>query len=302
MSSLKLFIKKFVTQALVKGLRLLQFLPLPIIHAIGVFIGLINYAFNRDMRGHAKRNLLQSGLLANPAELNKSIFKSALENSKGVFETFAIWFKPQPKVLAWVKQVHGWEHVESALTAGKGLIFLTPHLGCFEITSLYYGARQPMAVLYRPPRQAWLLPLILSGRQRGKITLAAANSAGVKQLLQALKRGEAIGILPDQAPLEGEGEWAPFFGKPAYTMTLASKLAQKSGAQVLMAFGERLPYGGGYHIHIRPIAAGGIATPALLNAEIERSIAQCPNQYLWSYDRYKVRHHSQQKLESAPPP
>ena len=152
-----------------------------------------------------------------------------------------------------------------------------------------------MAVLYRPPRQRWLLPLIEFGRQRGNITLAPANSAGVKQLLQALKRGEAIGMLPDQAPFEGEGEWVPFFGKPAYTMTLASKLAQKTGAQVLMAFGERLPHGGGYHIHITPIGKGGIATPALLNAEIERAIAQKPEQYLWSYDRYKAR-------EQEPPP
>jgi KDO2-lipid IV(A) lauroyltransferase len=152
-----------------------------------------------------------------------------------------------------------------------------------------------MAVLYRPPRQKWLLPLITNGRERGKISLAPANAQGVKQLLQALKRGEAIGILPDQAPLEGEGEWAPFFGRPAYTMTLASKLAQKSGAQVFMAFGERLSFGGGYNIHIRAVNAGGIDTPALLNAEIERTIQQCPTQYLWMYDRYKVRN-------QAPPP
>jgi KDO2-lipid IV(A) lauroyltransferase len=192
--------------------------------------------------------------------------------------------------MALVKKCEGWQHVDIALNQGRGIIFLTPHLGCFEITSLYYGAHFPMTVLYRPPRQAWLLPLIGSGRQRGKITLAPANSAGVKQILQALKRGEAIGMLPDQAPFEGEGEWAPFFGRPAYTMTLASKLAQKTGAQVLMAFGERISCGRGYHIHIQPIAAGGISTPALLNKEIERIIRQCPTQYLWSYDRYKVRH------------
>jgi KDO2-lipid IV(A) lauroyltransferase len=133
------------------------------------------------------------------------------------------------------------------------------------------------------------MPLINQGRQRGKVSLAPANAQGVKLLLQALKRGEAIGILPDQAPYEGEGEWAPFFGRPAYTMTLASKLAQKSGAQVLMAFGERLPNGRGFHIHIKPIPEGGINTPELLNQAIENTIAQCPSQYMWIYDRYKVR-------------
>lgn len=289
MTKMKSLIKQALTRFVLVILKLLQFLPLPIIHGLGVILGLINYCFNKDHRDHALSNLKQSGLTSSDADLKKLLFKSTLENSKGALETFAIWFKPQTKVISWVKEVFGWDEVEAALQTGKGVIFLTPHLGCFEITSLYYGAQHPMAVLYRPPRQKWLLPLITNGRERGQISLAPANAQGVKQLLQALKRGEAIGILPDQAPLEGEGEWAQFFGRLAYTMTLASKLAQKSGAQVFMAFGERLSFGRGYNIHIRAVNAGGIDAPALLNAEIERTIQQCPAQYLWMYDRYKVR-------------
>lgn len=289
MNQLKQQLKKHILLALVNSLKLLRFLPLLAIHGLGIIIGLMNYAFNRDHRAHAKHNLQQSGLSTGRLNLEKLLLSSTLENGKAALETFAIWFKPQATVLPWVKNVYGWQSVETALAAGKGLIFLTPHLGCFEITSRYYGAHQPMSVLYRQPRQAWLLPLITAGREQGQITLAPANSQGVKQLLQALKRGEAIGILPDQAPLEGEGEWAPFFGRPAYTMTLASKLASKTGAQVLMAFGERLSFGRGYNIRIRPIAAGGINSGALLNVELERTIQQCPEQYLWVYDRYKVR-------------
>jgi Kdo2-lipid IVA lauroyltransferase/acyltransferase len=267
-------------------------LPLPIIHTLGALFGWLAYIFTSKHKRILNKNIaLYHGTQDKKILLNHNI----AETGKAFFETFPIWLRSHHAVLGLVKTCTGWQHVEAALAAGKGIIFLTPHLGCFEITSLYYGAQHPMAVLYRPPRQRWLLPLIESGRQRGNITLAPANSAGVKQLLQALKRGEAVGMLPDQAPFEGEGEWAPFFGKPAYTMTLASKLAQKTGAQVLMAFGERLPKGQGYHIHISPIAEGGIATPALLNAEIERTIAQKPEQYLWSYDRYKQRH-------QTPPP
>ena len=289
MTNLKVWIKKLVMRSLVQGLKCLRFFPLPAIHGLGAVVGLTNYLFNRDHRAHAKGNLNQSGLSNGKITAEKMLFKSTLENSKGAFETFAIWFKSQLEVLNWVKNVDGWDAVEDAINSGKGLIFLTPHLGCFEITSLYYGAHYPMTVLYRQPRQAWLMPLIAAGRQRGKVTLAPANSQGVKLLLQALKRGEAIGILPDQAPLEGEGEWAPFFGRPAYTMTLASKLAQKTGAQVFMAFGERVSWGRGYNIHIHAIESGGINTPTLLNAEIERTIRQCPAQYLWMYDRYKIR-------------
>ncbi|MGB4812110.1 MAG: lysophospholipid acyltransferase family protein [Methylophilaceae bacterium] len=281
-------LKSLLMTVIVACLKFLRFLPLPLVHGLSVFIGFLNFIFYQKLRKRATENLKQSGLISN-INLNNTLFKNALESSKGVFETFAIWFKPQSSVLNLVKKIEGWEHVETALQANKGIIFLTPHLGCFEITSLYYGSKYPLNVLYRPPRQAWLLPLIHHGRERGQITLAPANALGVRQLLQALKRGEAIGILPDQAPLEGEGEWAPFFGRPAYTMTLASRLASKTGAQVLMAFGERLSWGRGYHVHIRPIKAGGIDTPTLLNAEIEHTIAHCPSQYLWSYDRYKVR-------------
>ncbi len=268
-------------------LTLFALLPLPIIHGVGAIFGWLAYIFaSKHKRILNKNIILYKGMQDKKLLLNQNI----AETGKAFFETFPIWLRSHESVLGLVKNCTGWQHVDSALAAGKGIIFLTPHLGCFEITSLYYGAQHPMAVLYRPPRQRWLLPLIESGRQRGNITLAPANGAGVKQLLQALKRGEAIGMLPDQAPFEGEGEWAPFFGKPAYTMTLAVKLAQKTGAQVLMAFGERLPHGDGYHIHITPIVAGGIATPALMNAAIERAIAEKPEQYLWSYDRYKARH------------
>ncbi len=281
-------LKKFVLKTFFK-------LPLPIIHRLGVLLGWAIYVCSKRSAARMRDNICQSAIYQHEQEFKQAIRKNIAESGKSLLETFAIWLRSESSVLALVKNCDGWQHVETALAAGKGIIFLTPHLGCFEITSLYYGARHPMAVLYRAPRQRWLLPLIESGRQRGKVTLALANSTGVKQLLQALKRGEAIGMLPDQAPFEGEGEWAPFFGKPAYTMTLASKLAQKTSAQVLMAFGERLPHGGGYQIHITPIAAGGIATPALMNAEIERMIAKKPEQYLWSYDRYKQRH-------QTPPP
>jgi len=270
-------------------LKLFAKLPLRVLHSLGSALGWASYLSYKKYARLIKINLSLSQLTKDNVSFKKTLQRNISETGKALIETFAIWFKDYSKLANWYQGCTGWEHVESALVKGKGIIFLTPHLGCFEITSLYYGQFQPITVLFRPPRQDWLMPMINQGRQRGKVNLAPANAQGVKLLLQALKRGEAIGILPDQAPHEGEGEWVPFFGRPAYTMTLASKLADKSGAQVLMAFGERLSNGRGYHIHIKPIGHGGISTPALLNQEIERAIAVCPSQYIWGYDRYKVR-------------
>ena len=270
-------------------LKLLANLPLFVVHFLGAVLGWISYVSYQKYANFITQNLRLSNLTRDEVSFKKTLHRNISETGKAFLETFAIWFKDYEKLQHWYQGCTGWAHVESALAKGKGIIFLTPHLGCFEITSLYYGQFHPITVLFRPPRQGWLMPLINQGRQRGNVSLAPANAQGVKLLLQALKRGEAIGILPDQAPHEGEGEWAPFFGRPAYTMTLASKLAEKSGAQVLMAFGERLANGRGYHIHIRPVKAGGINSTALLNQEIEKAIAQCPSQYMWVYDRYKLR-------------
>ena len=270
-------------------LKLLSTLPLCVVHFLGAALGWVSYLSYQKYANLINTNLRLSKLKKDKVSFKKTLHHNISETGKAFLETFAIWFRDYSKLKNWYQGCTGWEHVDSALAKGKGIIFLTPHLGCFEITSLYYGQFQPITVLFRPPRQNWLMPLISQGRQRGQVSLAPANAQGVKLLLQALKRGEAIGILPDQAPHEGEGEWAPFFGRPAYTMTLASKLAEKSGAQVLMAFGERLKNGRGYHIHIKPIKEGGINSPELLNQEIEKAIAQCPSQYMWVYDRYKVR-------------
>jgi KDO2-lipid IV(A) lauroyltransferase len=270
-------------------LKLLAKLPLCVVHLLGATLGWASYLSYKKYAKLINQNLKLSGLARDEISFKKTLHRNISETGKAFLETFAIWFKDYSKLKKWYQGCTGWEHVESALAKDKGIVFLTPHLGCFEITSLYYGQFHPITVLFRPPRQDWLMPLINQGRQRGQVSLAPANAQGVKLLLQALKRGEAIGILPDQAPHEGEGEWTPFFGRRAYTMTLASKLAEKSGAQVLIAFGERLENGGGYHIHIKPIEEGGINTTALLNKEIEQAIAQCPSQYMWVYDRYKVR-------------
>ena len=273
-------------------LKPLTFLSLPSLHRVGGTIGAIIHFFTPANSKVQRANLLQAGFTNN--NLEHLIKQNIAESGKGLLETLAIWQKPEAELLALVKNVHGWPIVENALKAGRGIIFLTPHLGCFEITSIYYGSKNPITVLFRPPKLKILASLMDAGRSRTGISLAEANAGGVRKLMQALKRGEAIGILPDQIPKAGEGEWADFFGKPAYTMTLACKLAEKTGAAVIMAFGERLENGAGYDIHLTSIES--IATARLLNKAIEAQVAKKPSQYLWRYDRYKQRRYALAKL------
>ncbi len=272
-------------------------LSLPSLHRLGAALGWLIYYCSPKSAVIIKNNIKTSGLAKNSAQFNQILNANIAESGKAVLETIGIWQKKQADILPLVRQVHGWEIVKDALQRGKGIIFLTPHLGCFEITSIYYGSKHPITVLYRPPKLQLLKQFIVQGRTRKGVTLAEANANGVRKLMQALKRNEAIGILPDQIPKAGEGEWADFFGKPAYTMTLASKLAEKTGASVIMAFGERLANGAGFDIHITGLDS--IATTTLLNHAIEQQIALNPTQYLWRYDRHKQRRHALGKLDSA---
>jgi KDO2-lipid IV(A) lauroyltransferase len=183
-----------------------------------------------------------------------------------------------------------------AYASGRGVVFLTPHLGCFEITAQALAERfapqhGPLTVLYRPARQAGLAEVMLSARQRPGLAAVPTNLSGVRQMIKALRAGQAVGLLPDQVPPEGMGVWAPFFGKPAYTMTLAARLAAQTGAQVVLIWGERLPWGQGYRLHTG--ALGHDLSPELevavvqINQAMERLVLQRPGQYLWGYARYK---------------
>jgi KDO2-lipid IV(A) lauroyltransferase len=257
--------------------RFLAYLPLPVLHNLGALAGWLAYLLSAAYRRHLRENTAQAGV--------ESVRGTAIaEAGKALFELPKLWLRPQDEVVARVVTVSGWELVEQAWAAGRGILFLTPHLGCFEITAQYYAKHRPMTVLYRRPKQAWLVPIVEGGRGTN-LKLAPADVSGVKRLLKALKGGEAVGMLPDQAPGAGEGVWAPFFGKPAYTMTLAARLAQ-TNATVIFAYAERLHYGAGYHLKLYA-PSGPIASPADVNREIEQLVRLCPGQYLWGYNRYK---------------
>lgn len=264
--------------------RLLSLLPLRLLHALGGALGRLIYWLSPTYRRHLQANLAQAGLDAGwrgPV---------AAETGKQMVELARIWMRPLEEAIPLVAEVVGWEHVEAARQEGKGIVFLTPHLGCFEITAQYLSSFGDITVLYRAPKSAAAQELILTGRKRAQLHLAPADLSGVRSLIKALKKGEMVGMLPDQAPKTGEGVWLKFFGRYAYTMTLAARLTE-TGAVSLLTWGERLPGGRGYRIHFlppsQPLTGSTVDRAQQINFEIERLIRQCPAQYLWGYNRYK---------------
>ena len=269
--------------------RLLSRLPLAWLHRIGGWAGWLAYLGSGRYRRHLRENLLRA-----TGQDNRALRYAAIaEAGRQAFELPWLWLHPTETVIAKIIRVEGWEQVEAAQREGAGILFLTPHLGCFEITARYYAAHAPITVLYRAPRKKALEPLIQAGRTHGLMRMAPADLSGVRHLIKALRAHEAVGMLPDQVPAAGEGIWAPFFGQPAWTMTLAARLAQVKNVHTIYAWAERLPKGQGYILRLNAPTLPLPATLTLeehcarINQELEHLILACPAQYLWGYHRYK---------------
>lgn len=269
--------------------------PLWLLHAVGAWLGWMTFVLSPTYRRRFRDNVRQAGLT--PAAARSAIAQAG----RLVLETPRLWLRPAGEPLRPPVRWSGDELVPAAYAQGRGIVFLTPHLGCFEITAQALAERfadefGPLTVLYRPARKPWLREVMSGARERPGVATAPATLAGVRLMIRALRRGEAVGLLPDQVPPDGMGVWAPFFGKPAYTMTLAGRLIQQTGAVPLLIWGERMPRGAGFTVRISALdaqlpegsdEAAQAECARLINRAMERLVLERPGQYLWGYNRYK---------------
>jgi len=268
--------------------RFLSVWPLWALHAVGWLGGWLTYAASPTYRARLLAHAAQAGLSVEQTR------RAVGEAGKMLAEIPRLWLG-QPVPIRW----QGEEVIEEAHTEGRGLLLMTPHMGCFEIIAQAYaerfGAQQPITVLFRPARQRWLQDLVANARLRPHLFTAPTNLAGVKQLIKALKAGQTVGLLPDQVPPNGQGVWAPYFGRPAYTMTLSARLAHSGRAVPVLLWGERLSWGRGFVVHVHSLglpsgedlSTDANEAAAQINAAMEVLVRQRPDQYLWSYARYK---------------
>jgi KDO2-lipid IV(A) lauroyltransferase len=276
---------------LYRSLRLVGRCPLRLVHVLGAAFGWLSWLRGGRSRRVAERNL-QLVLTQESTESRQRLARASLvETGKALAEVAAIWGNRPEDALALVRDVRGRELFDAALAAGRGLIVAAPHLGCWELLNYWLAMQTPLAILYRAPRHAVLEPLLLRARGALPVEQVRAEGAGVRTLYKRLAAGGVVGILPDQQPRRGEGVQAPFFGVPAPTMVLLPRLAERTGACVLLSFVERLPRGAGYRVHFLP-APAGIADPDIsvactaLNRGVEDCVRLAFTQYQWTYKRW----------------
>jgi len=268
---------------------LLSYLPLWVLHTLGAILGAFVYVCSGVYRRRMKENIAQAGLGAG------TLAGAVLHAGQMVAELPRLWLGSAVRV-SWRDRAALDAVFAQAASKNKGIIFLTPHLGSWEvagqaIASACNAHGKVMTVMYKPAKQASLDVIVKASRKRPGMETVPADVSGVRQTLRVLKSGGAIGLLPDQVPQSGMGVWSNVFGKPAYTMTLAAKLAQSNECPVVMVWCQRLHWGAGYCVYTRTLDLRlqedleGIVQQ--INGCVEDAIKALPQEYLWSYARYK---------------
>lgn len=275
-------------------IKLFSRMPFSLALFIGGVFGRILWLFNGEMRKTSERNVSICLPGLSEAEKKRIVKSSLIETGKNITEIATLWTKPRSRMTALVTNVHGESVLTEALGRGQGVILLAPHLGAWEMSGLYVSLNFPITSMYKPPEMQSLEDIVRAGRSRFGAKLVPTDVTGVRELLHALKKGEVIGILPDQDPGRGNGEFAPFFGQSANTATLAIKLAAKTNAKVISCYAKRNKDASGYEVYFYPCDqnvnhSDADLALAAMNKEVEKLILRCPEQYQWNYKRFKTQ-------------
>jgi KDO2-lipid IV(A) lauroyltransferase len=275
-------------------LYLCAYLPLPLIHGLGVCIGWGLILIPNRSRHTTAINIALCLPELSATGQRRLARTSLIETGKTIIETSALWLRSGERSLRLIREVNGQELVEQAIEAGKGVILATPHLGAWEGAGLYCAARFNITCLYRPLKMPELEKLVLNARSRMGGSYLPANARGIRILYKTLEQNQPVAMLPDQEPQAGTGIFAPFFGVPAYSMVFLARLAAKSCAPIVFVWCERLSWGRGYRLHFRatPEAARSDRIDEAVtatNLAVEQCVRECPEQYQWSYRRFRTR-------------
>lgn len=276
---------------------LIALLSLKNCHRFGRFLGWLYLVIPNRPSHVTKVNIKLCFPKMNEFEQKILVKKSLIETAKTLVEASPMWLWEKDKLFNLIKNVEGKELVEKALNKNKGVILALPHLGNWELLSLYCSDKFTTTTMYQKPKLVEIDSIIKTGRERFGSNLVPADNVGVRAMYKALKKNECICILPDQEPSKGNGIFTNFLNINAYSMTLVSRLTKKTDATVIIAYAKRLANGEGYEIFFSEVKGmsekikSDVENESIvyLNSEIEKCIRDIPEQYQWSYKRFRTQ-------------
>lgn len=274
-------------------IKLISHLSWRAVQWLGRLIGYLFIWFPNKEKRIARVNIDLCFPALSSQERERILNQSIIESTTTMIELPGFWCGNSDHLLSRLVDPDNQSVLNTLIKQGKGVIIAGPHLGSWEIVGLFLARIAPVTTLYRPPRYDALAQLIIQGRSQTGAKLVPTDASGVKALYKTLRQGGMVAILPDQQPKSTRGAvFAPFFGQPALTMELVSRLSAKTGAPVIFCFAERLPHGKGHQIHWVQAPDGindadPVVAATALNQGVEECIQICPTQYQWSYKRFR---------------
>jgi len=270
-----------------------RLLPVRMLQAVGGRVGSVAARGRGRMREVSDLNVAMCLPDLDRSARAALVRRSLIETGRTAFEMGAVWGRSLDALGSMIASVDGLEHVDILRADGRGAVLFLPHLGNWELFNPVLSDHGGFVALYRPARVAEVDRVMLAARERSRCTMIPATAQGVRRVLTSLRAGELLVILPDQEPVKDHGVFAPLFGIPALTMTLACRLLQRTGAAALFGTTRRRP-DGRFDVRIRT-ASEDLGDPdletatAAMNREIESEVRACPEQYQWSYKRFRTR-------------
>jgi len=274
-----------------KLLRAVSKLPLKTSQQLGRGLGNLLYRVDSRAAKVTAINLDACGMLPPGTDREQMIRQSLTHTGQTMMETPAIWLGDRQRIRHWITAAENEHLLDAPREAGQGMIILLPHFGNWELLNTYYAGRESLTALYHPPNQAFLQPVMAKVREHNGHELVPTNKRGIARLYRALAQGRVIVVLPDQVP--ASGEFVDFFGKPAFTDKLISRLVQKTGAKVVSSLFLRNKDHSGFTARF-DAADDAVYSSDLLtsmrgvNQTVENCVALDPVQYQWEYKRFRV--------------
>ena len=267
-------------------------LPLWLLKGLGSLAGWLSYRLDSRETRVARRNMQLICTDDSPQQRELKVKGILKSSGQTLFETLAIWTRPRQRALKLICSVHGKRHLDEALAKGKGVIIAGPHYGNWELLLKFLADNGPFSLVYRVPNKPYGDDFLKRARGGVNVTLVPAEATAMRPLLKALQRGETVGITPDQQPKQGGGEFAPFFGVPALTLSLIAKLASRNGTPVVFAYTERSARGFELHFEAEEPAVHDpdlIKALSAMNSRVEAIAKRDFRQYQWTYKRFSIR-------------
>ncbi|MFC6633884.1 lysophospholipid acyltransferase family protein [Microbulbifer taiwanensis] len=271
------------------ALKLVGKLPLRWSRRLGWLFGKIAVLTRGDSLRISRINLALCYPAMDPVQRERLARDSVVHTTMTGCEVATIWHQPWSRSEDQIVRVRNQQLLCEGVEENRGVLVLMPHTGNWEIFGMYLATLGPSTGLYAPPKIPALDPIIRNGREATGVHMVPTNVHGVRSLLKSLKAGNMVMVLPDQEPDMG-GDFAPFFGKPALTMTLAHNLLQRTGCRCVFGFGKRVE--GGFELVFLPAEQAIYSEEqkvslAAMNRGVEACIAEAPEQYQWEYKRFR---------------